>query len=315
MLVYAVILYWLDRYEKEPVKMLLGVFLWGSFVAALGAFLINTLAGASIYLFTQSENLSQMTVTVLIAPFVEESLKGLAVLFVLLFFYSEYNSILDGIIYAGITALGFAATENAYYIFQYGFMENGWNGLFQVFILRSLQMGWTHPFYSSFIGIGLAIARPSKKLLEKLLALLVGWSLSISTHTIHNTIAYLISDPWVRVIRLIWDWGGWLVVTGIIIWATDRERRFIQIHLGQEVEEGLLTPSQYKTASSARRQWLSKLKALSKGHFKETHRFYQLCGELSHLKQRRKQPDEIKDTSDRISSLRKQLASLSAQLQ
>lgn len=294
--------------------MLFGVFLWGSFVAASGAFLINTMAGASIYLFTQSENLSQLTVTVLIAPFVEEGLKGIAVLFVLLFFYSEFNSILDGIIFAGITALGFAATENMYYTYQYGFLEDGWSGLYQVFVLRSLQLGWTHPFYTSFIGIGLAVARSSKKYLKKIGAPLIGWGLAIFTHTIHNLIVYFISDPWGRIIRLIWDWGGWLVVLGIIIWATYREKRYLQLHIQPEVEAGLITSHQFKIASSAWRQWVAKLKALSKGRFKKTHRFYQLCGELSHLKQHRKQTGEVQDMSERISSMRKQLGALSTQI-
>ena len=50
----------------------------------------------------------------MIAPIIEESLKGLAVLLVFLLFRKEFDSILDGIVYAAITALGFAATENSH---------------------------------------------------------------------------------------------------------------------------------------------------------------------------------------------------------
>ena len=43
MLLFAWLIYWLDRYEKEPKVLLGGVFLWGAVVAAGGAFLVNTL--------------------------------------------------------------------------------------------------------------------------------------------------------------------------------------------------------------------------------------------------------------------------------
>lgn len=315
MLFYAGILYWLDRYEKEPLKMLLGVFLWGSFVAALGAFIINSMAGLSIFFFTQSENISQLTVTVFVAPFVEEGLKGLAVLLVLLFFYSEYNSILVGIIYAGITALGFAASENMFYTYHYGYLEGGWPGLYEVFALRTLQLGWTHPFYTSFIGMGLAVARMSNKASKRILAPLTGLGLAISTHTIHNGIVVLLSGSQGRIIRLLWDWVGWFIVIGIIIWAISREKRNIQVHLHPEIEREIITYSQYKTASSAWQQWIAKLNALPQGRFRETHRFYQLCGELSHLKQHRIQSDERREISGRITTLRKQLANLSVEIQ
>lgn len=31
--VYAMFVYWLDRYEKEPILLLGGVFIWGAVVA------------------------------------------------------------------------------------------------------------------------------------------------------------------------------------------------------------------------------------------------------------------------------------------
>ena len=55
-LLFAYILYWLDRYEKEPLLLLGGVFLWGAVVAAGSAFIINTTLGLGIYIFTGSES-------------------------------------------------------------------------------------------------------------------------------------------------------------------------------------------------------------------------------------------------------------------
>ena len=70
MLLFAWIVYWLDRYEKEPLLLLGGVFLWGAVVSAGGAFIVNTLLGMGVYLFTQSEAATNLTTGSVIAPFV-----------------------------------------------------------------------------------------------------------------------------------------------------------------------------------------------------------------------------------------------------
>jgi len=90
-LVFALILYWLDRYEKEPILLLGGVFAWGAVVAAGAAFIINTILGVGVYIFTNDEAATSFTTASFIAPIVEESLKGLAVL--LVFLFSIENSI------------------------------------------------------------------------------------------------------------------------------------------------------------------------------------------------------------------------------
>ena len=108
MFMFAVFVYWLDRYEKEPKALLGAAFFWGVVVAAGGAFIINTAFGYGIYIFTGSEVAADVGTTSIVAPLVEEFLKGLAVAIVFFMFYKEFDSILDGIIYGGIVALGFA---------------------------------------------------------------------------------------------------------------------------------------------------------------------------------------------------------------
>jgi RsiW-degrading membrane proteinase PrsW (M82 family) len=125
MLFFAWVLYWLDRFEKEPKILLGGVFIWGALVAAGMAFVVNTLFGMGVYFFTGSEIATELATGSLVAPPVEETLKGLAILLVFFLFRREFDSILDGIVYAGIAALGFAATENAYYIYNFGYLEGG----------------------------------------------------------------------------------------------------------------------------------------------------------------------------------------------
>ena len=69
------------------------------------------------------------------APLMEESLKGIAVRLIFLFKKDEFDGVLDGIIYAGVTALGFAMVENVEY---YGtpILNGGIGGLLVSPVLR-----------------------------------------------------------------------------------------------------------------------------------------------------------------------------------
>ncbi len=260
MLFFAWFVYWLDRYEKEPSVLLGVVFVWGAIIAAGAAFLTNTVLSVGIYLFTHSEIATDITTGSLIAPVVEESLKGLAVLLIFLVYRHEFDTILDGIVYAAIVALGFAATENALYIYQYGYAENGLSGVLAMTFVRVVLVGWQHPFYTSFIGIGLAVNRLNKNPLIKLIAPIGGWLAAVFTHSLHNTLASLTSGVQGLVFGTIFDWTGWFVMFLFILWVTGRERGWIRSQLQEEVSNGLITPEQYQIACSA---WAQNERSLS----------------------------------------------------
>ncbi len=283
-LLFAYILYWLDRYEKEPILLLGMVFFWGMVVAAGGAYVLNTLFGEGAYLLTGSAATSDIATGSLSAPFVEESLKGMAVLLVFLFFRSEFDSLLDGIIYAGIAALGFAATENTIYIWR-GYQSAGWEGFFQLVFIRVIVVGWQHPFYTAFTGIGLAIARMHRNWLIKIGAPLAGWGTAMFTHSVHNTLA---SIPFFGDLTCLFgtflDYTGLFFMFLVVLWATWQEQKNIINYLREEVQLGLISREQYRTACSAWLQMFARLASLFEGHYRATARFYQTIGELAHKK-------------------------------
>ncbi len=309
-LFFAWILYWLDRYEKEPVLLLGGVFAWGAIVAAGSAFVINTVLGIGVAIFTGSQTATELATGTLIAPLVEEVLKGLAVLGVFLIFKNEFDSVLDGIIYAGVTALGFAATENSYYIYSYGYQEGGWSGLASISVIRIFLVGWQHPFYTAFTGIGLAFARLNRNWFIRVIAPLLGLSMAMFTHAVHNTLASLLTGTEGLLFGTAIDWTGWLFMFGIIIWATLNERKNIKKYLGAELRAGNLSPDLYRTASSAWRQMFSRTAALFTGRYRKTARFFQLCGEYAH---RRNVYDRLGDeggSMETIQNIRAEMLSL-----
>jgi protease PrsW len=312
---FAMILYWLDRFEKEPKILLGAVFLWGAVVAAGGSYILNSLFGITMFSFTGSEELASVTGATISAPLVEESLKGLAVLIVFLVFRHEFDSILDGIVYAGIAALGFAATENSIYIWR-GYASEGWGGLALLVFIRVVLVGWQHPFYTAFIGIGLAIARTNRNGFIKVAAPLAGWGLAMFTHSVHN---FLASVPLIGELTCLLgsflDWTGVLFMFVIILWATWMEQKNIVLHMREEVQMGIISPAQYRTASSGWAQSFAWLTSIFSGKFRATSRFYQVVGELAHKKEQLHKHGEESGNSTLVQKFRRELAALAPHAQ
>lgn len=312
MFLFSSILYWLDRYEKEPLRLLVGVFAWGMIVAAGGAYVLNTLFGITVFAMTGSEAASDLATGSISAPFIEESLKGAAVLLVFLIFRKEFDSVLDGIVYAGIAALGFAATENALYIWR-GYTADGWNGLFQLVFIRVILVGWQHPVYTAFTGIGLALSRMNRAWLVKFVAPLAGFGLAMFTHSFHNTLASIpFFGDFTCVIGSLLDWLGVFFILMVILWVTWMERRNIATYLQEEVQLGLITPVQYRTASSASAQVLTRFSSLFNGRYRATNRFYQVCAELAQKKQQLARLGDESGNLALIQQYRDELARLGA---
>jgi RsiW-degrading membrane proteinase PrsW (M82 family) len=312
-LVYAGIIFWMDRYEKEPKRLIFGSFIWGAVVAAGAAYLLNSLFGVGVYLITGDEAITEVATSSLSAPLVEEVLKGLSVLIVFLFFRHELDSILDGIVYAAITALGFAATENVLYLYQYGYQEEGWSGLWMVFFMRVILNAWSHASYTAFTGIGLAVARFSKGSVVRLLAPLAGLAIAIFVHFFHNTALVFVGSLGGMLLVYLTDWLGWLVIIGIMSWAIWRERKWIEEHLREEVENNLISEKEYRAALSPMQRSLAAICGLGKGRYRAIKRFYQLVIELAFKKQHAiRAGSDLTKSMTNIEQLREEIQQLSA---
>jgi RsiW-degrading membrane proteinase PrsW (M82 family) len=284
MFLFAAFVNWLDRYEKEPKLLLGAAFMWGVIIAGGGAYILNTAFGLGIYALTGSEGAAEFGTTSIVAPIIEEGLKGLAVLIVFLMFREEFDSIMDGIVYAGITAMGFAAIENVLYIYRNGYQESGWEGFWVLVVIRIILVGWMHPFFTAFTGIGLAVARLSRNTLVKIIAVPAGYAMAVTTHAFHNTFSGLIGGFEGLVAGTLVDYIGYALMLGFIIWMVINERNILRRNLHEVVTNGLISQGQYNSAISFFRT-NAHFAALSSGSFRSTSRFYRVCGELAHKKE------------------------------
>jgi protease PrsW len=309
MFLLAAFVNWLDRYEKEPKLLLGAAFLWGVIVAGGGAYVLNTVFGIGIYVLTGSEGAAEFGTTSIIAPIIEEGLKGLAVLAVFFMFRSEFDSILDGIVYASITAMGFAAIENVLYIYRNGFLENGWEGFWTLVVIRVILVGWMHPFFTAFTGIGIAIARMSRNMLVKIIAVPAGYTVAVLTHAFHNTFSSLIGGAGGFFVGLLADYLGYAIMLAFVIWMIFHERNLLKKNLREEVVNGSISQRQYDTAISFF-QTNAHLTALTSGSFGSTRRFYQVLGELAHKKEQLTKVGDERVNTRIIEQLRGELIQL-----
>ena len=309
MFLLAAFVNWLDRYEKEPKLLLGAAFMWGVVIAGGGAYVLNTFVGVSVYSLTGSASVADFSTTSIAAPIIEETLKGLAVLVVFLLFRKEFDSILDGIVYGAITAMGFAAIENVLYIYRNGFLESGWEGFWTLVFIRVILVSWMHPFFTSFTGIGLAVARTNRNILVKLIAIPAGYTTAVLAHAFHNTFSNLIGGNGGFIIGLIADYFGYAFMLMFIIWMTVNERNILKRQLVEEMNHGAISPGQYRTAISFF-QTNAHFSALTSGTFRATSRFYQVLGELAHKKEQLQKLGDEHGNTQIIEKLRTEMTRL-----
>ena len=130
-----------------------------------------------------------------IAPIVEEGVKGAFVVGLLIFRRREFDGIVDGIVYAGLVGAGFAFTENILYMGR-AFAESGGlvgqdGGVLAVLILRGVLSPFAHPLFTSMTGIGCGLAAVSRSAPARVLYVLVGYALAVVLHALWNSSATL----------------------------------------------------------------------------------------------------------------------------
>ena len=181
-LAYLSFVWWLDRYDREPVWLLLLTFLWGAvggIVLAIIGSLALGLSMAVVFGISGNEALD----TVFIAPVVEEMTKGLFLL--ALFARRDFDNTTDGLVYGAAAGLGFAMTENFLY-FITAYMEGGAGSWIQVVFMRTLYSGVMHGFATAVLGCSLGYIKYARGTARKFLLPVVGLGLAMSIHAFWN---------------------------------------------------------------------------------------------------------------------------------
>lgn len=248
---YLLIFLWLDRYDPEPVPQLAFAFAWGALFAIFVSGIFNAVFGQAAMSALGSSTGDTLT-GIISAPFIEEATKGLGVLVIWQLFRKDFDSVVDGIVYAGVVALGFAAVENVDY-YGRSFIEGGFAGLFGTFLLRGILAPFSHVLFTSMTGIGCGIARETHKPAVKLIAPLAGYVAAMFLHALWNTLASFSSQVFFAGYFIV-QLPLFLAFVGLIVYLVKREGRILRQTLAVEVQRGLITQPQLDTVISVFRR-------------------------------------------------------------
>ncbi len=227
---------WLDRLEAEPWRYLLFAFLWGSLCAPVGALFLNT----GVHLFFEASGAQDPATlsAVWTAPPVEEGLKGLGVLLILLFRRREFDGVLDGVVYAGLVGAGFAFSENILYLGR-AYQEYGIAGLNAVFVLRCIMAPFAHPLFTACTGIGLGLAASVARTVPGRLGFAFGgFSCAVLLHAIWNLSASVGRYEAMYFAFQVPVFIGFVV---LVVIMRVREASLIRRYLSQYADAGWLT--------------------------------------------------------------------------
>lgn len=144
-------IYFRDKYEKEPIKILSLAFLAGALTTipiyfievALSELWETNLAFRTPFLATAAFK------AFAVASFTEEAFK-FAVFFLVIWKNKNFNEKFDGIVYATFISLGFATIENILYVFNHGL---------EVGLLRAVTAVPAHALFGISMGYYLGFAK------------------------------------------------------------------------------------------------------------------------------------------------------------
>jgi RsiW-degrading membrane proteinase PrsW (M82 family) len=308
---YAFPLLWLDRFDPEPPWLITLAFAWGAFVAVLVSLIVNTAFGILVYAGTGVPQLADIAGAVISAPIIEEASKGVGLLILLIAFRKHFDDMLDGIVFGGVIALGFATVENVLYYGdglarayqEYGWTSSAlWSFLF-LFMLRGILSPWAHVLFTAMTGIGCGLARESHNWFVRLLMPLLGYIAAVVLHGIWNGMGI--------VITLIILWGGFepacssiglggeyvslcgfftlyilfeipifLLFLGFAFFIMRRQRRILSEMLAIDIARGLITEDDLKRSGSFLKSSAWLLGGLFSGKYIARYRFSRAIAKL-----------------------------------
>lgn len=250
MIVYAAMLWWIDHWEREPLWMVVGAFLWGAVPAVVVAGIMQVVTMLILFGKVDSDP-TQITpqtrfLMVILAPLTEEICKGALLGVIFLFFSREIDSVLDGLVYGAMIGFGFAAVENIGYFFTIGSQEPA--ALVPLIALRAFAFGPIHAMFTGMTGLGFALARFQRNPFLKFVFPMLGLILAMLLHATHNFFATL-ELPGIALAMLV-NWSGIFWVGVLVIVSLLYQRRAIEQQMVEEVSLGVLTPAQAHNAAS-----------------------------------------------------------------
>ena len=304
-ILYLLFVRGIDLYEREGFRYVLPVFVWGFTVAVVVALVFNTLASITISTIATQQVAGFLT-PVIVAPVVEEGIKGLGVF--LVFVVSvvaagrrrapEFSGVMDGIVYGSAVGFGFAIAEDLLYLAQAGT---------ETFVVRRIFGGFAHAAFTSLTGIGIGLIPWVRSGFLKVLLPIMGLGGAMVLHSIFNFTATLFGVlAYVLMFFVVLSY-----VALILVWL-GIERRAIREELREEVAAGTVSPDEYAILPTYFRRTGYYLRLILSGDLKtwrQARRVHGAAVDLAFSKRLARNAHATSQT-ERVVNLRRRIAEL-----
>lgn len=199
-IVPLLVLWFLDRRERETPWLFAVAFLWGAFIATGLALPLNGAILHAVEAWVARNPLvgealgpeaALMIGAPIAGPLVEECTKGLGLVALFVLLRAEFDNMRDGFVYGALIGLGFNWFEAPLYVAQtYAeFGTPGWG----------MQLGWRyalfgfagHALFTGLFGASLGLALQTRRKWLKIAAPLAGLGLAVAAHAYNNVLPLL----------------------------------------------------------------------------------------------------------------------------
>jgi hypothetical protein len=227
---------------------LIFAFVWGAIIAVFVSAIVNGITASAF---------GDLLTSIVSAPVIEEASKGFGVLIIALFFRNDFDSVVDGIVYAGVAALGFATMENIDY-YGKSLNEAGLEGLIGTWFVRGVMSPYSHVLFTCMTGIGCGVARETHNAALKVSAPIIGYFSAIFLHALWNSFASFGGGAFL-VGYFLFEVPMFCAFLVVVFYLVGREGRILKQSLAVEVERGLITRHQLDIAISVfrRTSWVA----------------------------------------------------------
>lgn len=291
MLAWSAAFLLVDRWRPQRLLLWVLALFWGGTVAAYGSLVVNSWASDRLAIDQNGNQLAGARAAIYIAPFVEELFKATVLFLVAFLDRRRLVSKLSLVSLAGLSAVGFAFSENIVYYARaivYGSMTASTGdvqaAVNQLVMMRGLWTSFGHPLFTSMTAMGLAIGLRSRAKVVRVVAPIAGYLTAALLHMTFNTVASLFPNNYQTVVYFSAALPFLAVVVMYAVVQVFREGRLIRYRLADYVMAGWI-PDSYPYLFAKTSQRLRML-VLSPwwGKVLATYRLQRSVSELAYLR-------------------------------
>ncbi|MEA5053870.1 MAG: PrsW family intramembrane metalloprotease [Propionicimonas sp.] len=282
-----------DRFRPQRWTVWLMSLGWGGSVATYVAYLVNSWAAMQLQVSGNFDPATSARAAIFVAPFVEEAAKATVLFGLAMLVRYELVSKVSLVVMAGLSAAGFAFTENIiYYARAIVYSSQTINvgdaesAVVELVWLRGFWLAFGHPLFTMMTGLGVAVALRTRSKVVRVLAPLAGYGLAVLGHMVFNSQASLTQGNQQLLVYFTLALPLLIAAVVYVVRQVLKQGRLIRARLVDYVLMGWLKPTDPEVFARLRTRLWALLVALTRGWrvFVATRGLQRTLTELAYLR-------------------------------